>query len=277
MSWKVHSKSMKKLGEDIFFSYDIGEYLIAGVADGHGGVNAANLCKNEIVSILSKYLNTAVEDMLRNTFEELHTLCLQLTCCSGCTLTVVALHKCTGEYTCANVGDCHAIQVKEKSHMWITTSHRLQDNANERQRLKSKISYIRDECGKPCGPPRLYPGGLASSRSIGDADCEYISCNPSLYSDVLCEEDALVMCSDGIWDHGSVKKIVKVTRETFNPEFICNIASHSMDDATAVIITKQKIKTSMHVGLFKLFSRSGSTSSMSSEEGESPTIVKVNL
>ena len=270
----VYSKSMVSHGEDVQFEFHTDDYLIAGVADGHGGNASALLCKNNIYSIMTNYLSTTdMRSLIENTFSELHKMCLELPCNSGCTLTVVIVHKKTREYFCGNVGDSLAIHVKPSSHMWITTSHRLQDNPSERERLKGKISYIKGSSGDCVGPPRLYPGGLSCSRSLGDADCVHIVCTPSIYSDILGTEDSIVVCTDGIWDSTSYKKILNCARSTINPDYIVRSSTRYSDDATALIITFKKIKNSY---LFNFFHRTGSNSSFSSEDEATPTVFKVN-
>ena len=274
----VYADKIIKLGEDVYFNYKIETYILLGVADGHGGDAAAKLCKFNIKEIFERNLkdDSNMNHVINRTFCELHVLCKELPCHSGCTLTVIIIDEVTGEYTCANVGDSHALHLKLESFMWITTSHRLQDSPAERERLKENISYAGTN-RLPYGPPRLYPGGLSCSRNIGDGDCEYVSCEPSVYSDKIENKDAIIVCTDGIWDACQVKKLLSIVRESYNPEFICRLASkNSTDDATVMIVTRQKIKNSLHTGLFKLFSRSGSNSSMSSEENET-FVVKVPL
>jgi len=275
----VYIESIIKLNEDVEFSYTFDKYSIIGAADGHGGNGAAVTCKTHIRSILEKHLanSSDMKFVLQQVFSEIHSICKNLSCQSGCTLTIVIIDNETGNYTCGNVGDSHAMHIKSNSFMWITVSHRLQDNPIEREKLKGKVSYI-EIYGKPSGPPRLFPGGLSCSRNIGDGDCEYVSCEPSLYSDHLENMDAIIICTDGIWDICNFKKIVNIVRDSYNPEFVCRLANKSAlsDDATVVIATRQKLKTSLHTNLFKFFSRSGSNSSMSSEENES-IVVKVPI
>jgi len=268
--------------EDTHFHFHIEHYLVTGVADGHGGKDASTFCKNNINKVLKSELknDTDMNRTLQKTFEILHDKCLLFSNFSGTTLTVVVIDLKNKKYTCANVGDSHALHVKKTSFMWITTSHRLQDNSNERTRLKSYISYARGLDNYEYGPPRIYPGGLAMSRSIGDADCKQSSCQPDIYEDFLDNEDTIVICTDGIWDFVNVNKLIKVVRNNYNPEFLCRMAvkNNTRDDATAMIVTTQNIKTSIHKNLFNFFSRNGSTSSLSSSEEEtSPVMIKVNV
>ena len=111
-------------------------------------------------------------------------------------------------------------------------------------------------------------------------DCDNVSCIPDVCSDILGLNDSIVICTDGIWDYASCDKIVKVVRDTRNPEFICNLSSKKNnlhDDATALILTNNKSKNSLHTGLFKFFLQNGSNSSLSSEDEPSSTFVKVSL
>jgi serine/threonine protein phosphatase PrpC len=275
----VYASTIALKGEDIHFHHTISSsHIIVGVADGHGGATAAQLCKDRIANIFVTHADKHVECAIKATFEDLHRECCNLPCCSGCTLTVAIVDLHNGNYTCGNVGDSHAIHLKFSTHIWITTSHRLQDNLSERRRHWQNVSYLSNNTQHPVGPPRLFPGGLTCSRAIGDADCKHVSCEPSVCSDIIKEGDALVLCTDGVWDTAPVKKITQVTRDTMNPDFLCRLATKFgvNDDATAVIVTREKRKTSLHVGLFKLFDRTGSSSSFSSEEEvTSPTTLKV--
>ena len=156
--------------------------LVITVVDGHGGANAARLCKRLLEGMLTAdTADTASLERcdwavrLERAFATLHAECLRLPCCSGAALTVCVVDTATGRVTCANVGDAGALLVSPTSHLWLSTSHRLQDNAQERERLRAHVGTLHTG-----GPPRLYPGGLACGRSIGDADCPYVTCAPAV-------------------------------------------------------------------------------------------------
>lgn len=271
---KVHAREIPFVGEDAHFSHPLDHRLLFGVADGHAGGEAARLCTRRVCELVREHL--ASPEMWRTVFRRLSAECAEASPRSGCTITAVLLDCGTGAYECANVGDSHALHVTPTSHLWATTSHRLQDNAAERQRLREHVCFAHD--GVALGPPRLYPGGLACSRSLGDADCPHVSCAPSVCSGVLGPHDALVVCSDGVWDHASTRRVAQVVRDTYNPEFVCRLAApRSSDDITAVVATRQKVKTSMHTNLFRLFRKANSSSSLSSEEEASPTTFTIEL
>ena len=54
----------------------------------------------------------------------------------------------------------------------VSGNHRLDDNKSEQERIKGQgfeVSSSRVE-GRPCGPMRVWPGGLAMGRTLGDFD-----------------------------------------------------------------------------------------------------------
>lgn len=265
----VYHNAIYTKGEDVIIHYEFQNYIVSGVADGHGGSAAANMCKDNIKIIQDVFDPRSVDKSLSLLFSTLHEKCRHLECNSGCTLTIVIIDKNTGEYTCANVGDSLAIHVKVNTFMYITSSHRLQDNACERNKLKEHVHFLKNNSGESIGPPRLFPGGLACSRSIGDHDCKYITPEPHIYSDKLESNDSIIICTDGVWDCVKVSKILKIARDTYNPEFIGRLCvrKNTKDDSTSVIITKSKLRTSMHKNLFKLFTyHSQSPSSSTSDD-----------
>ena len=107
------------------------------------------------------------------------------------------------------------------------------------------------------------------------SDCPHVWCEPSVCSGVLEDQDALVVCSDGVWDAVDAKRVAQVVRDTFNPDFVCRSAYRSTDDVTACIATRQRRKTSMHTGLFRLFRSSSSSSS--EEDARSPLRLRVHV
>lgn len=80
----------------------------------------------------------------------------------------------------ANVGDTCAILHTGDKVMEMTRSHRLDDCPDERKRLSesgahlASLGYLLKGPAEPgengIGPLRVWPGGLAVGRSIGDTD-----------------------------------------------------------------------------------------------------------
>ena len=141
----------------------------------------------------------------------------------GATLTVALL---TGRLlTVANVGDSVAYLHDGKHFFPITKSHRLDDNLHEKQRLERAGVTIAPLCSTLNGPAqpgkmgygpfRVWPGGLAVSRSIGDADVSsHVWCVPHLHQILLPTAGArLILASDGLWDCLSIKSVKRMVKK----------------------------------------------------------------
>ena len=100
----MHVYSHTTHGEDVSFCCEVSDgartYLLAGVADGHGGPGAAQLCAREMLATTVNVCLHGSAAALRGVFASLHARCLQLDCSSGCTLTAVLVDRDTGAYAC---------------------------------------------------------------------------------------------------------------------------------------------------------------------------------
>ena len=59
----------------------------------------------------------------------------------------------------------------------VSGNHRLDDSKAEQDRIKTEgfeVSSSNLE-GRPCGPLRVWPGGLAMGRSLGDYEVHLLS------------------------------------------------------------------------------------------------------
>ena len=141
----------------------------------------------------------------------------------GATLTIALL---TGRLlTVANVGDSLAYIHDGERFFPITKSHRLDDNPHEQQRLRRAGVTIAPLCSTMNGPAqrdtmgygplRVWPGGLAVSRSIGDADVsKHVWSLPHLHQMLLPTPGArLILASDGLWDCLSIKTVKKMVKK----------------------------------------------------------------
>lgn len=251
--------------EDKYFFKQFNEHsCICGIADGHGGSGASKICRDYISELQSA--PTSLDDL----FLCLHQYCLQLPCQSGASLTVCIIDG--NKIHCANVGDSHALIVTPTSYYWISESHRLQDNSGERTKLSQYIKYITDENGFPVGPPRLFPGGLACSRSVGDADCPHINCKPSISEAVMNPKDILIIASDGLWDSIRLTRICRIARETISASALCESANFK-DDTSIIILSFSRERP------LSLFRRISSNSSISSDDDNLPPrrVIRIKL
>ena len=138
-------------------------------------------------------------------------------CSAGATATVVIVDLVSRELACCNAGDSSALMVDRTKTSWVSVDHRLQENKAEQERLRdqgARIAYAMNPATKlPAGPMRLWPGGLAVSRSIGDSDCDLMIAEPDCNVVRIPESGAiLVLASDGVWDAVETNELEKICR-----------------------------------------------------------------
>ena len=160
-----------------------------GLFDGHGGKDAAEHCVETMLPCLLAALDArgpvppgvdpedVFEDRLpaalEDAFEASDAAFLARDIHSGATATIVIVNgRCV---TTAAVGDSLAtVDVGAGAPpARLTAEHRLDTSAPERDRIRAAGGEVRAtafEDGKPVGPLRVWPGGLAVSRSVGDRD-----------------------------------------------------------------------------------------------------------
>ena len=176
-------------------------FSVFGLFDGHGGKAAAEHCAETLVPCILDALDARVpiardddaEDALEerlpaalvDAFAASDAQFLLKDIHSGATATIVCVNgRCV---TSAAVGDSLAtIDTGSQHHhnstkssggassaSRLTPEHRLDTSASERNRIEAAGGEVRAtafEEGKPVGPLRVWPGGLAVSRSMGDRD-----------------------------------------------------------------------------------------------------------
>ena len=251
-------RALSLKGEDFFA---LREAVIGGetvhlclVADGHGGKEAARTSAACVLDRIvagayngsGKALTASAVAVFKDIHEEVKAIPQHN---SGCTLTVCALNLARRELSIWNVGDSLAVLVHTLGFQHLGESHRLADSPKEQARvleLGAKLGHSKASgSDEPAGCLRAYPGGLAVTRCIGDADCPYVSPEPACATHrVPPDGGALLVCSDGVWDsltsraasqvlldgkyaspEGAVEQIIKRS-----------IASGLKDDTTAVVI-----------------------------------------
>ena len=220
--WKTH---MQAIGGDMV--------SFAIVADGHGGVSAAQLCSERIVPyIIEEAHGDASASSLRKAggaaFERVHKEVRAAGATDGVfpgtTLTVCMINVARNELTTLHVGDSEAILVPHEREdalpQRLTAEHRLQDSRPEQKRvvnLGGKVGRLQHpETKLPAGPLRVFPGGLACARGIGDADAgDVVSAVPAC-STVPLKGFArgwdCIVGSDGIWDAMQAASVVRICR-----------------------------------------------------------------
>ena len=194
------------------------------VADGHGGDHVSTYISSRVLQQIcasaadgsAAALNVACNAVFKKVHEEV--------CSSkfdtgerkaGSTLTVICVNATRGEVSCWNVGDSMALLVENEGYIELGVSHRLEENQQEQARVVAQGAMLGraiDPSGQPGGPMRAFPGGLAVTRGIGDADCAaFVWPEPSFVTrKVPPMGGALVACSDGVWDHLSAQEAAAV-------------------------------------------------------------------
>eukprot|EP01025_Chloroclados_australasicus_P004328 TRINITY_DN1105_c0_g1_i2.p1 TRINITY_DN1105_c0_g1~~TRINITY_DN1105_c0_g1_i2.p1 ORF type:complete len:451 (-),score=13.63 TRINITY_DN1105_c0_g1_i2:2319-3671(-) len=214
-----------------------GKCVVFAIGDGHGGSQASKFVARHLEQTLYNNLNQDhLEYAMANQGMEhvaqiirscLHATFLQLdkdfvdSCQydAGTTLTVLVI--CGRLISVASVGDSKAVLVLPElgQKLDLTADHRIHDNDEERLRmLRSGATIskhrIRD---KYVGVLRVYPGGLALSRSIGDRVSKpHVIPDPFISQAILPTDQKakVILASDGLWDELSSKEAQLITQST---------------------------------------------------------------
>ncbi|KIY94678.1 hypothetical protein MNEG_13285 [Monoraphidium neglectum] len=164
---------------------------------------------------------------------------------SGTTATLAV--ACGWELVVASVGDSCAYLDTGREILLVSANHRIDENADERARILAAGGEIAPSSveGVPAGPQRVWPGGLAMSRSIGDREAgDLVPAAPEVRQITLPTSGArLVIASDGVWDQGlSAKSVVGAVRRDNAAAAAHKIAMSALkrkglrDDITVIVV-----------------------------------------
>lgn len=200
-------------------------HSIAGVLDGHGGPAAARHCQGCLAKYIEEFVEggASLEDACTRSFERCHSELRSSGTTSGTTATVFVVDHEARQLLCCNVGDSHAVLVTPSGVTRLSVDHRLQHNVEEQDRVRKaggQLAFAKHPTeGHPTGPVRMWPGGLAVSRSLGDADCgDMVTCEPALSRHAVPTEGAAVVaCSDGVWDALGEQEVAAIVRQAADP------------------------------------------------------------
>jgi len=199
-----------------------------GVFDGHGGKQAAAHCAKQLMADLGRglvalasasavgppHMEAAVPELLSRLFVETDRAWCEEGKPSGTTATVAVVSG--WEVVVASVGDSDLWLDTGAEIVRVSESHRLGSCTQEQKRVREAGgSCARSEVGgKPVGPLRAWPGGLAMSRTIGDAAAAgVVIAEPGLRRvTVPTSGGRLVLASDGLWDAFSPKAALRSVR-----------------------------------------------------------------
>ena len=207
-----------------------GETIWLGVvADGHGGRDIACHCTKTLLVLLLDLLDEppsgrAIRRASERAFLLLHDQALEMKhTTAGTTLTLVAVNPQREELTISHCGDSVARLVPSRSPArGLCEDHRLDSSTEERARISKlggTIARAMDRYGRPSGPLRLWPGGVAQARAVGDRDVgHFIDARPYTSTVRLpaSESCSIVVCSDGVWDALLPSAVNALTRQSMS-------------------------------------------------------------
>ena len=270
----AHTARLK--GEDAYCvqELEVAGYrlLMLGVYDGHSGRDASQWCASNLVDAIAEAIfeqdnedsqaSTAhamgglsfgplgiVARVLQDVFQRMHDEIREAHKKAGTTATLLVIDTTHWQALVANVGDSDAVVVDAESWAVASTSHRLDDSKYEVDRVRragaTVARAVRPDNLTPSGGLRLWPGGLALGRSLGDADCgTAVIPDPDVEIIDIKDEVSFVVCSDGVWDALRCADVAKIARVHDPPDAIARCIVRTAvdkaglrDDITCVVIT----------------------------------------
>ncbi|CAL5998797.1 Protein_phosphatase 2C [Hexamita inflata] len=177
-------------------------YQFLGVFDGHGGIDAASYCKQQLLKKLidTKFigfgqLGLALQEAIIQTDQ---AYCEQTDKGQvGTTVACCLIDLKRGLVVAANSGDARVL-IKTKSSIYTTVDHKPSDE-RERARLRDNFNTGVFDFG---GVMRVN-GTLAVSRAIGDLDFKIygVLALPQIYEEIQYSDvNFVVVACDGMWD-----------------------------------------------------------------------------
>ena len=153
---------------------------------------------------------------------------------------------CGWQLLVANVGDSCAYLDTGSEVLAVSGNHRLEANQSEVMRIEQSGGEVAPSSidGKPAGPIRVWPGGLAMSRTIGDVEAGNLCLAEAEISQVTIPKDGarLFIASDGLWDAVHPKTASHHTRDMTASEASHKLLSmaikkdHLKDDVTIIVV-----------------------------------------
>lgn len=183
-----------------------------GVYDGHGGVEAAKYAKKHLHEIFSN-AKGSIQERMYEAFLKTDEKLLQCSdIIAGTTAVVAFIEKDWLHIGWA--GDSRAVFARDGKIIFASQDHKP-DDPEEKKRIERAGGFV-----KKWGVWRVYPGGLAVARALGDKDLKQqlpggIIAKPSVVSIPLktTQNSFLILACDGLWDVVTNVEAVKVVDE----------------------------------------------------------------
>eukprot|EP00906_Rhabdomonas_costata_P017300 RCo024960 len=186
-----------------------GRVVLLGLFDGHAGAKASEYCKTHTLELAARHIGpraspSECKEAIRVALLDTEARFLELARARGLEDGTTAVLACIadGWIHVAHVGDSRAVIVKEgRSTASVLTKDHKASDPSEAARVRQAGGWVaRDQ-----GCDRVYPGGLAVSRAIGDLPAKEpipaVSGTPEVKSfHITPEMKFLVLACDGVWD-----------------------------------------------------------------------------
>eukprot|EP00899_Mesostigma_viride_P005753 jgi/Mesvir1/15179/Mv25033-RA.2 len=228
-----------------------------GVFDGHGGAACAAFAQaNMLPAVRDALVNagegddedgddTAVLNALVNGFHSVDAAFVQSGGKVGSTATLVLVDN--WKLTVAGVGDSRCILVlPDGSVRELTSDHRCTNKAEQVRVMDAGalVGQAFGENGQDVGSLRIWPGGIALTRALGDPEMgAYILSTPSIAQyDVPACPARLILASDGLWDALESEEVAQLTVGVGTkdvPQLLINASLRKIgrnDDISVVVV-----------------------------------------
>ena len=197
--------------------------ILVLLADGHGGAEASHIVADAMLQQFQSCAPNGSFENLNSTivaaFGVVHRLVRASGSTSGSTLTIVCLNMTRREVSVWNVGDSLVLLLDNEHQVQLGESHSLDNNPAECARVLAagaRIEQTKGSDGRPNGPLRAFPGGLAVTRAIGDADCgDYVIPDPTCTRRLMPASGiAIVVASNSVWRRLTADRVSRVLRKS---------------------------------------------------------------
>jgi serine/threonine protein phosphatase PrpC len=221
-----------RYNQDDFILMLEGDKILLGVFDGHGadGHRVSSIARSKLPEFILNHdeFDINIVKSFEDGFEELNKLLTKQIktegnqvgfSYSGTTATVAIIKD--DKITIGNVGDSRAVLAKRSQGGYeairLTYDHKP-EIPHELYRIQNKGGevIIKDNKYRVYGKNKKIPG-LNMSRALGDKFAQSIGviAEPSIFMQTVQEEDEyLIICSDGVWEHIEDSEAVDLVRKS---------------------------------------------------------------
>lgn len=209
-----------------------GDKILLGVFDGHGadGHKVSSIARSKLPELILGHeeFDRNIVKSFEDGFDELNKLLTKQIktegnkvgfSYSGTTATVAIIKD--DKITIGNVGDSRAVLAKRSQGGYeairLTYDHKP-EIPHELYRIQNKGGevVVKDNKYRVYGKNKKIPG-LNMSRALGDKFAQSIGviAEPSIFMHTIQEEDEyLIICSDGVWEHIEDSEAVDLVRKS---------------------------------------------------------------